>query len=1050
MGNGRFSVLIILAALANRRKEDVMDRSSLADRIGLRGFGRAVLVGAAAVVIAVGGARGAEPNAPRSEAGAAEALRLISIKPTVFLIREQGSLLQKAQLEVESTEEFSEVKVDVEFDSRQRSTGVGKIGKGKSTLEVYVPEVIKATPVEFVVTADKKVVGRQKATWEPQKHWKVYMIPITHHDLGYTDTIENVLNTYDGFYDDVLRFCEETEKWPEESKYRYTVEESWSLQHYIENRPDEAAKKLAKYVKEGRIEIGALFGNEISTLCGHEELIRLMYPSFRLKERLGGTIRTGSITDVPGLSWGLPTVLAGAGVKYFFGGMPTYFEWGRNDIHTFWDESAILRHGRPDAFRWEGPDGGKVLVYYQGSYGFFKRVTGPDSYQEVADNLPGMLEAMEKQGTPFSVVRYIHNGVDNHPPAVKISHVASEWNEKWAYPRLIVATNTMFFEELEKQCLDVRTFRGELPDTDYVVGAVSTAKETGINRITHDKLLRAEKSATIASVVSDYAYPAQKLREAYDNMLLYDEHTWGRDYPAGEVQDWGWNEKSQYAYKAAGIVKPILEGSLEKIAHNIELNEDGRHIVVFNSLSFDRTDVVRVTRFDVNEPFDLIDQDTGQKVAHQSVKLDGPQATEPYSAYRYARGQFEGHELYDLVFVADDVPSMGYKTYRLAPTENATLSPGDVTVGQNEIENRFFKLTLDAQTGAVRSIYDKELSREIVDANAADKANQFVARWVQTGKQEGPQEAKIRAGQSGPVYGSIVASSRGAGCPQITQEIILYDRIKRIDFANRVLKDSTPLLEIYFAFPFQVENPAIRFEASNSVIEPLKDQFLGSNSNYYSVQHWADVSDGEIGVTLSPIESHLVEFGGLWPCYVSQAHHGVTPPDFGRAFVKADELKKGYMYSFAMDSNFRTNFQPVQQGDMLFRYSVSTHKGDWRKGGVRRFGWSVGNPLMAAVVEGKRQGKLEKKASFCQVDTPNVMVLTLKRAEDGDGIILRLIETEGEGLKTRISMPALTIRKAYRTDLVEKNISELASAEHSVVAPVEPFGITTIRIQPGG
>ena len=234
------------------------------------------------------------------------------------------------------------------------------------------------------------------------------------------------------------------------------------------------------------------------------------------------------------------------------------------------------------------------------------------------------------------------------------------------------------------------------------------------------------------------------------------------------------------------------------------------------------------------------------------------------------------------------------------------------------------------------------------------------------------------------------------------------------------------------------------------MIEPLKDQFPGSNSNYYSVQHWADVSDGEIGVTLSPIESHLVEFGGLWPCYVSQAHHGVTPPDFGRAFVKADELKKGYMYSFAMDSNFRTNFQPVQQGDMLFRYSVSTHKGDWRKGGVRRFGWSVGNPLMAAVVEGKRQGKLEKKASFCQVDTPNVMVLTLKRAEDGDGIILRLIETEGEGLKTRISMPALTIRKAYRTDLVEKNISELASAEHSVVAPVEPFGITTIRIQPGG
>jgi hypothetical protein len=106
--------------------------------------------------------------------------------------------------------------------------------------------------------------------------------------------------------------------------------------------------------------------------------------------------------------------MAGAGVKYFFAGLPTYFEWGRSDIHTFWDESSILRHGRPDAFHWQGPDGETVLVYYQGSYGFFNAVTGPHTYKYVMDNLPGMLEAMEKQGTPFDVARYIHNGVQDN------------------------------------------------------------------------------------------------------------------------------------------------------------------------------------------------------------------------------------------------------------------------------------------------------------------------------------------------------------------------------------------------------------------------------------------------------------------------------------------------------------------------------------------------------------------------------------------------------------------------------------------------------------
>ncbi len=982
-----------------------------------------------------------------------KALRLVSVEPTVLFVREKGTILQVVDVTVENTSEAVQASVEVKIDSAQRSTALGEVKKGKTTFKVNIPDMVEATPVEFGLKSSGDVQDHRKITWQPQRHWRVCIVPITHHDLGYTDTIENVLRRYDSFYDDVTRFCDETEDWPEESKYRYTAEGTWSVQHFIENRPKDITDKLGKYIKEGRIEIGALFGNEISALCSHEQLIRLMYPSFRLKREYGAEILTGSITDVPGLSWGLPTVLAGAGVKYFFAGLPTYFEWGRSDIHTFWDESAILRHGRPDAFRWQGPDGQTVLVYYQGSYGFFKRVTGPDSYQEVMSNLPGMLKAMEKQDTPFSVMRYIHNGVDNYPPDVKISHIAREWNSKWAYPKLIVATNSMFFEELEKQCEDVRTFRGELPQTDYVVGAISTAKQTSINRVTHDRLHSAEKSATIASLVSDYHYPAEEIREAYDNVLLYDEHTWGRAYPAGKGQDWAWNEKSHYAYKAAGLAESILRGSLERIANKIRLDKQGRHIIVFNALSANRTDVVRVARFRVKEPFDLVDEETGRKVAYQIVELDSPLAPVPYAAHRYGRGQFERHELFELVFVAEDVPPIGYKTYRISQREKVApfSSPPSVwriVVGETSLENRFFKIRLDPQTGTVASIYDKELSREIVDKAAPHKLNQLVARWVKSGKQESPKKGNIRKGQAGPIYGSLVVQSEGAGCPQLTQEIILYDNIKRIDFANRVLKDSTPLLEIYFAFPFKMADPDFRFEGSNSVIKPLRDQFPGSNSNYYAVQHWADVSDGRVGVTLSGIESHLLEFGGLWPCYVSQAHHGVTPPDFGRDFVKRGEVTKGHMYSFVIDSNFRTNFQPVQQGDMLFRYCLTTHAGDWKEGRPRDFGWATGNPLIGVSVNGKREGTLDKRASFCQVDKSNVFLLTLKRAEDGDGIIVRLIETEGREVTATLTVPHLTIETAHRTNLVEENEAEITCTGHEIKVSLKAFGITTIRIEP--
>lgn len=986
------------------------------------------------------------------------------IEPTLFFIEEKsplwevGEILQAVDISIENTEGTVEANMEVKFDSTERHIVLGRVEKGEDVHRVYVPDVREPARAEFTLKADGKVQDRRKMDWKPRKHWKIYMLPIAHHDFGYTQTIEEVLLRYDGFYDDILRFCEETDDWPFESKFRYMVEEAWSIQHFIENRPEEVVQKLAKYVREGRIEIPALFGNEISALCSHEELIRLMYPSFRLKRKYGIPIRTASITDIPGLSWGLPTVLAGACVKYFFAGLPTYFEWGRNDIHTFWDEAAVLReHGRPDAFLWQGPDGATVLVYYQGSYGCWS----PSSYQDALDELPGMLASMEESGCPFSVMRYGGYGCgDNTPPDIRVSYIAREWNSRWAYPKLIVATNFMFFENLEKECSDLRVFRGELPHTDYVVGAISTAKETGINRITHDKLHTAEKLAAIASLVSDYPYPAERIREAYDNLLLYDEHTWGMAHQIGEVQDWNWNDKSRCAYKAAGLTQSILNSCPGRIAGEIELEEEGVHIVVFNSLSFQRTDVVDIQDFFGEEPFALIDEDTGEEIPYQIVELDSPQAPVPYAAGRYARGQFNRPELFELVFVAEDVPPLGYKTYRLVPKEegytdtlrssivvNPPSIPSLEKGGRGDLENCFFKVTLNPQTGTIESIYDKELKREIVDREAPHQLNQFIARWVISGEEVSPSSSNIRKGQDGPIYGSLIVTGDGAGCPQRTQEIVLYDKIKRIDIRNRLLKDSTPAMEIYFAFPFLMENPRFRFEGSNSVIEPLVDQFPGSNSDYYTMQHWADVSDGEIGVTFSSIEAHLVEFGGLWPGYVSQAHHGFTPPYFEHEFLKPGELTKGYIYSYVIDSNFRTNFQPTQQGDMLFRYSITTHRGDWKEGIPRDFGWAISNPLIPVRVDGKQAGTMPKSISFCQVDKPNVLLLTLKKAEDEDGIIIRLIETEGEDTSVTVTLPLLTIEKAYQTNVVEENERILPSREHAVTVPVKAFGITTIRIR---
>lgn len=988
-------------------------------------------------------------------------LKIIKIEPTVLFKKEQNGLMQAVDITIENTGHPVDVQLKVRIHSHDElSVNLGIIKVGKENYRFFIPEIAGPISVEFVLKTANKMQDRLTMSWIPRKHWEICMIPISHHDLGYTATIEHVMRNYRETYMDVIQFCEETESYPDEAKFRYSVEESWSLQSFIERSDKATREKLAKYIKEGRIEVQAFYGNLVTGMCSHEELIRLLYPSFRINKEFGGQIKVASITDMPGLSWGLPTILSGAGVNYLFGGMPDYFEWGnypekRSDIHTFWDEKNILRPpGKPDAFYWKGPDGSKVLVYYQGGYGCWR----PKSYDQVMNELPGKLNDMDSRGTPFSVMRYAGYGCyDNTKTDIIVSNLVREWNNKWAYPKLIVSTNTMFFEKLDKQCKDLRTFTGDMPDTDYPVGALSSAKETAINRVTHDRLSSAEKLATMSHLLlNSKNYPSSDIRDAYNNMMLYDEHCWGMWSTVGDIQDWAFDEKSSYSYKAAGLTELISSGVINMydkssfasnardIANSITFDEEGQHIVVFNALSFNRNDLVNIPNFLFKEPFEIIDTETGQNVPHQIIELDSPQSPVPHAAGRYANAQFNSPEGFNLAFVADNVPAMGYKTYRIVSAENSSVASTSLVLTDKSIENRFFKIALNAETGTVASIYDKELGIELVDKNAAHQVNQLITRWIKTGKEESPKIATIRKGQNGPVYASLVVSTSGAVCPQLTQEIILYDKIKRIDFNNRVLKDMTPTQEIYFAFPFKMDNPDFRFEGPLSVIKPLRDQFPGSNSNYYSVQHWADVSDGKTGITFSPVDAHLVMFGGLNTSEISQAHHGVTPVTFGAPFVT--EMTKGHMYSFVINSNFRTNMPPAQLGDILFRYSITSHKGNWLEGRPRDFGWATGNPLIPMPINGKSNGNLPKSLSFCQIDKPNVILMTLKKAEDGEGIIIRLNETEGRDTEVNVTLPNMTIEKINETNLVEVNERLLDVQGQTIKINIKAFGIKTIRI----
>lgn len=998
-------------------------------------------------------------------------MRILRIVPTIYFVRNSEGLKQAFDLTLDNPGPPAEGRLRVTWAGNACECGAGRIAEGESSVRVYVPDVREAVEMTFELGGASATIQHR-----PQRHWTVHVVQFAHHDLGYTGLPSAVLKEFVGFYDDVLRFCRETDGFPEESKFRYTIEQGWSLLHWLDRRPEEAREEMMRRIKEGRIEVNAFVGNEVTELLGPEEMVRMLYPVFELKRRYGIPVMSAEHNDIPGVSWGAAAAMAGAGIRWFAPALPDYFRWGPK-YHTFWDEDVVVPGNRPHAFWWEAPDGERVLFLHH-----TQGAGGPVDVRLV--DLPQELEKLEETDYPYDVLRYQVCGAyrDNAQPRVEFAHAAREWNERWAYPRVEMSLNRRFFPELEKQLPDdLPVWRGELPGTDYSAAASCTAYPSSLNRVAHDWLLAGERLAAVASEVVEYEYPAETIDEAYYCALMNDEHAWGLAHPTGPGQDACIAQHCEFAYRAAALSHDIVTKAVNAIADRVQRDEDAYYAVVFNPLAESRTDVVAAPARSMNphmlrvapdpntdgsvrraypvtqretvripdalwkEGLEVIDLTTGKTVPHQVYEVPSPRAPVMYAPYRYASAKHSRAEGLDVLFVAEDVPAMGYKVYKFVAAGAKPVESG-ISVGPNTIENRFYRVELDPATGAISSIFDKELGRELVDQSAGHKANQLVLRSSLTCEVTTSGPAVIEQGRTGPVCASLVVKTEAEGFPQITQEIVLHSDLKRIDIGNRVLKDSLSHIETFFAFPFAFDNPQFRYEGSLCTIEPLVDQFPGSNSEYHAIQHWADVSDDRCGVAIASLDAPMMQFGGNWPLYISQAHHGVAPPNFIHPFHDKSALEKGHLYSFVLLNNYRTNFSPTQCGDLLFRYSITSHTGDWRKGRASSFGYSVSMPLVHAAVDGKLDSGLPITSSFVQIDKPNVSLVTLKRAQDGRGLIVRLMEAEGADTDVTVALPFFNIQTAFETNLVEEDLHPIATSGNSVRVGLKAWGIMTLRI----
>jgi hypothetical protein len=374
-------------------------------------------------------------------------------------------------------------------------------------------------------------------------------------------------------------------------------------------------------------------------------------------------------------------------------------------------------------------------------------------------------------------------------------------------------------------------------------------------------------------------------------------------------------------------------------------------------------------------------------------------------------------------------------------------------------ENSFFRITVDATSSAISSVWDKELKRELVDAASAyrfgaylyvtgadDMPNNSLYRYGATLK---PPALSIAAASHGRLvsakrvpFGTIVTMEASApNTPAIQLEITLYDTKKQIDFTYRLSKEATIKKEaVYIAFPFAGNNSEFGYDTQNGWVNPAKDELSGGSHEWYAVQHWAAVHDVGFTAAIIPHDAPLVNFGDIV--------RGNWPTEF--------RPQSSTIFSWVMNNYWGTNFAPQQGGEFTFHYSLVSGR-VFDPDMLTRLGNEAMVPLevdqVAATLPREVPDKLPSdEASLLQVSNASVAVSTWKLAEDGQGSILRLQETAGKRQLVEIRSAYLKMDRVWRCSLLEDNMQEIkiddhVTQNHSFQIEVKPFEIVTLRLR---
>lgn len=910
----------------------------------------------------------------------------LELQPTVAYLKYQEEERRMVRLLFKDGKSYSEAKAGVSFNGLTDSLVIPANKEGFDVYEVPLPgpPIEKDTQVTLTLQSGNQTY-RARCIVAPSRKWDVYVLAHSHVDVGYTNVQPKVLKIHMDNIDESIALAQKTQSYPEEARYKWTTEAMWVVDNYLAQADEQKKKVFWNAVKNGWISLDAAYGNINTSVTDSRQLLQMFYEAIKLSKEQDIEINTMFQGDVPGASWGLSAQVEQTGIKYFLSGPNAS------------DRIGNLPEWQDKPFYWLSPSGKQKLLYWQcqpysigykikGSKipNFFTvedpkpHYTGNPSENFLNPHLFNYLADLEQRGFPYDMTILTWAMSDNAPIDPELPDAVKAWNERYVSPRLIISSTKQFFRNFEKKYQDkIPTFTGDY--TEYWTdGLGSAAKETALNRNVSDQLQQAD---AIWAIRNKTTYPVNEFENAWKNILLFSEHTWGAynsvsepEHPKVKEQ---WKIKQSFAMNAKGQTEKLMEEALQTTSA-IE-----NAIDVYNTTSWSRTDAVIVPAR-LSKAGDLVKDAQGKKVQSQRLNTG------------------------ELAFVAEDVPPLGKSRYTIHAGKaffrvGAKATPTSLTNGLYTIE-------VDRYTGAITKLEKHPSERNLVSFDSIG-FNQYL--YLPGDSLENLQTSsspRITIKEKGPLVVSLLVESVAPGANALNQEIRLVRGLDKVEIINTIDKKAVRQKEsVHFAFPFNVPGGQIRYSIPWGSVMAEADQLPHSNKNWYTVQRWVDISNADYGITWSSPDAPLFEIGKITTANLLGALYG--SPLWLKFTPHSSRI-----YSWVMNNLWHTNFRADQEGIVSFRYFIKIHEAGYDSYQANQYGMENHRPLVVAQASDQPTDTL-----FFKLEGENVYVEGLKPANDGKGVIAQLVNCGERDSRVILIQKTKESLKVWESNLAEES-----------------------------